>query len=98
MAAVTDGTGEQLPTSQRKITGWTAVARNTIASMLKHMPLAARRAWPKDDCDPVTGFVRWDVVKRGLLDKFAGEHADDNRDDEMDYQTNRKAEALAERT
>ena len=97
MVVSTDGSGEDLPMSQRKIAAETGVARDTIASMLKHMSRAARREWPPEDCHPVTGFVRWDVVKRDLLARFADTDSDDDEDDPVSKHIRREAEQFADK-
>lgn len=97
IAEMTGGTGQGLPVSQRALVAETGVARNTIASMLKHMPHAARRAWPEEDRHPVTGFVRWHVVKRDLVERFTDEEGNDEEDDAMNSRDRKAMEQVAEK-
>lgn len=97
IAAMTSGTGMGLPIPQRALYRETGVSRNTIASMLKHMPHAACRTWPKEDCHPVTGFVRWHVVRRDLVERFAETEGNDDEDDSMSNRDRRAAENVAEK-
>lgn len=96
MGSLSERGSKPLPISQRQLSALTGVARNTVSSMWKHMPHAAAREWNPDDCHPVTGFVRWHIVKRDMMPGFANEQDDEDGEDGMNARLRRESEQIAD--
>jgi len=66
MALVTDQWRMPLEKSHsyRAIGDRFGVNKDTIMAMVKRGPRISRERWEESECDPGTGFPRWDVVKR----------------------------------